>query len=98
MKKRKFDSSLVETQDTGEYMCQCSLEKHDTTSVRRPGIKHMTVWLPEKFAVVGKFLKLHKYNEWDNGWEVKSIAHKMLVDECRERSRDYCKQRKASDI
>lgn len=39
-------------------------------------------WLPEKFAVVGKILKLRNEdnNEWDNGWLVTSAGDNR-VDE-----------------
>lgn len=54
-----------------------------------------TSWIPEKFAIVGKFLKLKE----DNGWQVK-IASSIALEEqiVNERSRDYTKTREASDI
>jgi hypothetical protein len=41
---------------------QCSLKKKDS---------HHMAWIPEKFAIVGKFIKIKKDDEtWDDGWEV----------------------------
>jgi hypothetical protein len=52
---------------------QCRLTKKDSWQVS---------WLPEKFAVVGKVLKLRndKDEEWDNGWVVTG-AGENLIDE-----------------
>jgi len=52
-------------------------------------------WLPERFAKTGKFLKLKE----DDGWEVKEVYGPELDEAIvNERSRDYRKQREASDI
>ena len=65
---------------------QCELSK---------GVSIQTSWLPVKFAVVGKFLKL----KGDNGWEVKKVFDfAMKEDILKERSQDYKKTRLASDI
>ena len=65
---------------------QCLIKKGDTTQMS---------WIPERFAKTGKFLRLHD----DNGWEVK-VVYEPAMDEAvvNERSRDYTKQREASDI
>ena len=60
-----------------------------------------TSWLPEKFAVKGKFVELKNRNtgEWVNGWQVISVGDKRLPeDQVTERSQDYKNTRKASDI
>jgi len=31
-------------------------------------------WIPKKFAVKGKFLKIEKGNQVEDGWEVMSIG------------------------
>ncbi len=32
-------------------------------------------WIPSKYAVVGKFIKLKKsYTTWEDGWEVVGVA------------------------
>jgi hypothetical protein len=45
---------------------QCALEKN--------GSHHMA-WIPEKFAVVDKFIKIKQDDDsWQDGWQVKGIA------------------------
>lgn len=65
------------------YYRQCGLKKHNT---------YTTSWIPEKFAVEGKFVKFGKNGDFDDGWEVISVgqtrrSHKEAV----ERSQDYKK-------
>ena len=56
---------------------------------------HQTSWIPEKFAVVGKFLKLHE----ENGWQVKEVGTVALDESVvNDHSQDFKRQRKASDI
>jgi len=66
---------------------QCHLQKGD---------KHHMAWIPEKFAVIGKFIKIHE----DDGWEVKGDGGggKITAKEADELSQLYKKTRKASDI
>ena len=71
---------------------QCKLRRHGAT---------MTAYIPEKFAVKGKYLELAEKNsdEWLNGWEVIDIySARMSVSEASKRSQDYKKARKATDI
>lgn len=65
--------------------CQCKLKKGDVYTV---------VWIPEKYAKVGKYLKLKD----DDGWEVVEVCTKKDSKEVQKRSVDYRHQRKASDI
>lgn len=64
---------------------QCQLSK---------GSMKTTAWLPQKFAKVGKALKI----KGKDGWVVKSCGVKLEEKEALERSQDYKHQRKASDI
>ena len=69
---------------------QCILTKKSKTQVS---------WIPEKFAILGKFLELQdEKGNWDNGWKVSQIGDRKISKEVDERSRDHKKQRKASDI
>lgn len=68
-----------------KYFVQAQMEK---------GQQRHTAWIPEKFAVVGKVLKI----KGDDGWLVVSIHSRKSEEEVRERSQDYKHQRKASDI
>jgi hypothetical protein len=81
---------------TGTYnMRQCNM--------RRPselGHEVQRAWIPEKFAVAGKFLELQNKatGEWENGWEVVGVGTGVLKsDIVNERSQDYKNTRKASD-
>jgi hypothetical protein len=79
-----------------KYMMRhCTLEKRikETTA-------HTTAWLPEKYAEIGRFVRLKQSNNsWVDGWEVKSVSvHSKRSDEVAERSQDYKRTREASDI
>ena len=51
-------------------------------------------WIPEKYAKLGKFVKLKE----DDGWKVVAVYSIMDSKEVQERSTDYRNQRKVSDI
>lgn len=68
---------------------QCILEKGNVST---------TSWIPSKFAIKGKFIKLKDNGKWVNGWEVIEVGTEMAEKTVIERSRDYLKQREASDI
>jgi hypothetical protein len=60
-----------------------------------------TSWIPEKFAIRGKVIKLEnrETGEQTDGWKVIMVGSKRKEsDEVIERSQDYKKTRKASDI
>lgn len=65
---------------------QCLMEKNGAVT---------TAWIPEKFAVLNKFLKLEDVD----GWKVKEVysvsASESVVND---NSRDHLRTRKASDI
>ena len=63
--------------------------------------QHLTSWIPEEFARVGAVLKLkdNDSGEWDNDWKVALVGGmRRTHEEVVIRSRDYVKQRGASDI
>jgi hypothetical protein len=72
----------------GNYYYQCLLEKKDIDKDNNVYIKQDISWIPEKYAVVGKELKIKKdvrvsfYEEiingyvWDLGWKVIEIYGK----------------------
>ncbi len=55
------------------YYRQCNLKKNNS---------YQTSWLPEKFAVVGKVVKLRndETDEWDNGWVVTAAGENRLPE------------------
>lgn len=64
---------------------QCKLKK---------GSNIQFCWIPEKFAIVGKFLKLKK----DIGWEVLEIYKSKDENYVLSNERNYKIHRKATDI
>lgn len=70
---------------------QCKLTRGDTQYI---------CWLPTKYAILGKFLKLkdRETDTWENGWQVKETFSTMNSDYVADRSRDFKRTRKASDI
>lgn len=45
---------------------QCTLSKKDGTT--------QVSWIPEKFALLNKVLKLKENEKWDDGWIVKKVG------------------------
>lgn len=76
-----------------EYSRQCIL-----INATAEGKKVMTSWIPEKFAEVGKILKLKEGDEWVDGWEVFKIGSRMESKTVNENSQLYKKHRKGTDI
>ena len=55
-------------------------------------------WIPDKYAVVGRILRLTEDGVSEDGWEVTGVGAKLTVEYVRERSQDYKHTRRASDI
>jgi hypothetical protein len=74
---------------------QCALEKREGKAV----IKRV-LWGPEKYAVLGKLVKVEEDNgEWSEGWRVVFVSKEVLPERyVRHMSHAYTRQRKASDI
>ena len=54
-------------------------------------------WIPAKFAIQGKCLKLRQDNVWDNGWIVEEVWSSKVADDDMTNSHDAIKQhRKAT--
>ena len=66
-------------------MTQCKLGRKDIIDI---------AWIPNKFAKVGKYLRIKEVN----GWKVLEVWNSRSANEVRDRERDYLKTRKASDI
>lgn len=79
-----------------DYFRQCNLmrEEGDLKS-------YLTSWIPEVYAQEGHFLELKNRDtgEWVNGWKVVRVGTDRRTSfEVVQRSQDWKKQRKASDI
>lgn len=69
-----------------DYMVQqCKLRRKNTTKV---------VWIPQKYAVKGKFLRLKEVD----GWEVMETFSRFSSSYQSERSTDYRHTRNFSDV
>ena len=65
---------------------QCKLVKKNQIDI---------CYIPEKFAVIGKYLRIGD----DNGWKVETVSsHFQTSEENNVRSQDYKRIREASDI
>lgn len=67
-------------------------------NANRESQKIKTSWVPEKFAEVGKVLKLKENGEWEDGWEVVHVGSRLDDKTINENSQLYKKHRKDSDI
>lgn len=85
-----YDPSWEYNKDRTLYH-QCILHKE-----LPKGTKTTTIFIPEKFAVMEKVIKLKDNNgEWEDGWVVKFISKaKYNSDYFRMASREHLKHRK----
>ncbi len=60
---------------------------------------YKTSWIPEKFAVKGKVLRLKDdKGNWEDGWEVVLVYGRMDSKTVNSRSQEYKKHRYITDI
>ena len=56
-------------------------------------------WIPEKYAVLDKWLALENNGEWEEGWKVTYVScMSQEHDETMSHSQDYKKTRESSDV
>ena len=72
-----------------QFYVQCRLTR---------GSARQTAWIPEKFARVGRVVRLTEAGVTEDGWQVAGVGTRLTEDYVRERSRDYLSTRRASDI
>jgi hypothetical protein len=59
----------------------------------------MTSWIPKRYAVVGRFIKLKSEDgSWEDGWKVHQTHTELPTKMVLEREQDYRQTRKASDV
>jgi hypothetical protein len=56
---------------------QCCLMKNDK--------KLQVAWIPEKYAIIDKILKLKVNNTWQNGWKVYAVYNSTKTEESLEK-------------
>ena len=77
-----------------DFYCQCSLRKKSGKVVITT-----TSWIPQCYANKGEFLMLkNEAGEWVDGWEVMNVSPPMDAESVERNSRDYLRQRQASDV
>ena len=70
-------------------MVQCLLGKNS---------RYQVAWIREKVAYIGNVIELVEGDSRDPGWRVISAGNRLRADYLRERSRDYLRTRRASDV
>jgi len=76
---------------SSKNLVQCRLRKN-----HQAGYLETVAWIEERGATVGKRVQLvEKNNEW---WDVYEVYAKMPAGIAHERSRDYKRTRKVSDV
>jgi hypothetical protein len=72
------------------YYRQCTVERTEF-----PAITTQITWIPEQFAVVGKYLKLHE----EDGWRVKEVSsNRQPEDYVKSHERDHMGHRARTDV
>ena len=72
------------------YYRQVTVERNEF-----PAVTTQITWIPEHFAVVGKYLKLHD----EDGWKVTQVSsHRQPEDYVRSHERDYMGHRARTDV
>jgi hypothetical protein len=75
------------------YHVQCRLSRRDST-----GETIRTVYIPEKYAVIGKTIRIDDDPDTCHQWAIQETYGRMLSSEVNERGQDYKRTRKASDV
>lgn len=73
------------------------MDNHTQCLLKR-GNERYTAWIPSKFAIVGDYIKYLENRIWSDGWRVEEVYNQLPSNVVFERSQDYKKTRKASDI
>lgn len=74
---------------------QCRLEK----MLSPDHLRIQMAWIPNQFAIVGNYVRLKQSDgSWDNGWLIAETFTTLDSAYVNERSRDFTRQREASDL
>jgi hypothetical protein len=75
------------------WMRQCTLKRATAWHT-----SEQVSWIPEKFAKVGKVVKLKEDGEWEDGWVVVHVGARKESHEVHAASHGHTKHRKRTDI
>jgi hypothetical protein len=76
-----------------KYYYQCHLERREGNQTT-----HLVTWLPERYAVLHKWLKLKDKNGiWTDRWCVVYIGARRTAEQVLARENDWKHQRQVSD-
>lgn len=71
---------------------------HTQVTMRR-GSANTVSWIPSKFAIEGKFVKLdNEAGVREDGWQVVSVGTTLPTEVVMKRERDFKNHRKATDV
>ena len=71
------------------YYRQCELKKQNATTIS---------WIPERYAKLGKYLKLKNDDVWEDGWLVNKVYNRKSETSVIRDSEMFKKMRMVTDI
>lgn len=72
-----------------KYFRQCELKKQRKKTIS---------WIPEKYAKIGKFLKLKNDDVWEDGWVVNAVYNRKSETSVIRDSELFKKMKMVTDI
>lgn len=95
----KYYSHYESSASKGTKYKQVRMEKEKKLANGTPYAIISTTFIPSKFAQKGKTIKVKVDGTWDDGWIITDVYSAEFDEEyVNERSQDYKRTRKASDI
>lgn len=76
----------------------CKMSDYHTQCLLCRGNTKYSAWIPTKYAVLNEFISIKDKGNWEDGWKVIAVYGTLPTETVLERSQDYKKTRKASDI
>jgi hypothetical protein len=71
------------------YHVQCVLNKKNIYQIS---------WIHEKYAVMGKWIKLKENGVWEDRWQVMDCGARELTEKIKKRENDYKRMKLVTDI
>ena len=76
-----------------KFHVQCKLSRTEG-----PDLIYRTAYIPEKYAAAGNHILIDEDPDTSNRWLIEEVYNRLLSSEVNERSQDYKRTRKASDV